>query len=361
MAARPKSPRSPKTPDKDESIWDKIGTLGRKKRIKEGTKHVHCQYNNSFENFRVLCMWNFTSIYSQWCLLKRFLPFLCKYFLFCKRILLFWKSMGAFERRFNEICAGEWRQKSRLWAPPTQDYSSVGIFLLFVCSSRGSGGRQACNWLSRKPKCPCHPSWRLQFEWQWAEGHDSASIVEWSFSEEVAGSPHQLDQRRIGWTTNNREEYRGGSLWWASAAEALGEVDSSQIGCPGSDAIWRRAEAEAQNCPPGSQSCKFSHLFSSEDFPCWCYMVSFLFLQTLGFHHKTPKWTVESVHSKNLVAILHLLVALVRHFRAPVRLPDNVYVTVVIVQKNGTQLSAQWVHNILLSHTLIFPHSWFPE
>ncbi|XP_059617847.1 beta-parvin [Phlebotomus argentipes] len=62
---------------------------------------------------------------------------------------------------------------------------------------------------------------------------------------------------------------------------------------------------------------------------------------TLGFHHKTPKWTVESVHSKNLVAILHLLVALVRHFRAPVRLPDNVYVTVVIVQKNGTQLTAQ--------------------
>lgn len=37
--------------------------------------------------------------------------------------------------------------------------------------------------------------------------------------------------------------------------------------------------------------------------------------QTLGFHQKTPKWSVESVHSKNLVAILHLLVALVRHFR----------------------------------------------
>lgn len=54
-----------------------------------------------------------------------------------------------------------------------------------------------------------------------------------------------------------------------------------------------------------------------------------------------PKWNIESVHSKNLVAILHLLVALVRHFRAPVRLPENVYVTVVIAQKNGTVLSAQ--------------------
>lgn len=61
----------------------------------------------------------------------------------------------------------------------------------------------------------------------------------------------------------------------------------------------------------------------------------------LGFHQKIPKWSVDSVHSKNLVAILHLLVALVRHFRAPVRLPENVFVTVVIAQKNGGILNAQ--------------------
>ncbi|XP_037933096.1 alpha-parvin-like [Teleopsis dalmanni] len=42
-----------------------------------------------------------------------------------------------------------------------------------------------------------------------------------------------------------------------------------------------------------------------------------------------------------MVAILHLLVALVRHFRAPVRLPENVFVTVVIAQKNGGLLNAQ--------------------
>ena len=39
VSPRPKSPRPPisgKTPDKEESFWDKIGTLGRKKRIKEG-------------------------------------------------------------------------------------------------------------------------------------------------------------------------------------------------------------------------------------------------------------------------------------------------------------------------------------
>jgi hypothetical protein len=36
---RPKSPRTPvstKKEEKEESFWDKIGTLGRKKRIKEG-------------------------------------------------------------------------------------------------------------------------------------------------------------------------------------------------------------------------------------------------------------------------------------------------------------------------------------
>jgi hypothetical protein len=38
---RPKSPRpvGPKS-DKEESIWDKLGTLGRKKRIKEGNYTV---------------------------------------------------------------------------------------------------------------------------------------------------------------------------------------------------------------------------------------------------------------------------------------------------------------------------------
>lgn len=36
---RPKSPRSPgflRKEEKEESFWEKIGTLGRKKRIKEG-------------------------------------------------------------------------------------------------------------------------------------------------------------------------------------------------------------------------------------------------------------------------------------------------------------------------------------
>ncbi|RXN17619.1 alpha-parvin [Labeo rohita] len=44
------------------------------------------------------------------------------------------------------------------------------------------------------------------------------------------------------------------------------------------------------------------------------------------------KWNVDSVHAKNIVAILHLLVALSQHFRAPIRLPDHVSIQVVVVQ-----------------------------
>ncbi|XP_041353963.1 beta-parvin-like [Gigantopelta aegis] len=45
------------------------------------------------------------------------------------------------------------------------------------------------------------------------------------------------------------------------------------------------------------------------------------------------KWSVDSIHSKNLVAILHLLVTLARHFRAPIRMPENVSVILLVVQK----------------------------
>lgn len=50
------------------------------------------------------------------------------------------------------------------------------------------------------------------------------------------------------------------------------------------------------------------------------------------------KWNVESVHSKNVVAILHLLVGLARLFRAPVRLPERVAVQLVVVRKKDGQL-----------------------
>ncbi|XP_076248972.1 beta-parvin [Calliopsis andreniformis] len=54
--------------------------------------------------------------------------------------------------------------------------------------------------------------------------------------------------------------------------------------------------------------------------------------------HPPYKWSVESIHSKNIVAILHLLVGLARQFRAPVRLPERVAAQVVVVRKKGGQL-----------------------
>ena len=50
------------------------------------------------------------------------------------------------------------------------------------------------------------------------------------------------------------------------------------------------------------------------------------------------KWSVDAIHSRNVLAVLHLLVSLVRFFRAPVRLPELVSVQLVIVTKKDGQL-----------------------
>lgn len=56
----------------------------------------------------------------------------------------------------------------------------------------------------------------------------------------------------------------------------------------------------------------------------------------LGFlynHLKRPlSPSPQAIHGKNLVAILHLLVSLATHFRAPIRLPEHVSVQVVVVR-----------------------------
>ncbi|XP_038048958.1 beta-parvin-like isoform X1 [Patiria miniata] len=50
------------------------------------------------------------------------------------------------------------------------------------------------------------------------------------------------------------------------------------------------------------------------------------------------KWSVDGIHSKNLIAILHLLVALAFHFKAPIRIPEYVSAKVVVVQKKDNLL-----------------------
>lgn len=55
------------------------------------------------------------------------------------------------------------------------------------------------------------------------------------------------------------------------------------------------------------------------------------------------KWTVEGIHTKQLVQIIHLLVALIRHYRAPIRLPTNVTVDLVIVEMKNGRLNSRKV------------------
>ena len=47
------------------------------------------------------------------------------------------------------------------------------------------------------------------------------------------------------------------------------------------------------------------------------------------------KWDVDSIHSKNLVAILHLLVTLAVYFHAPILIPENVTLTVIVLMKEN--------------------------
>lgn len=45
--------------------------------------------------------------------------------------------------------------------------------------------------------------------------------------------------------------------------------------------------------------------------------------------------SISGIHGKDLVQIIQLLIALVRHFRVPIRLPENVNVKIVVIQKQN--------------------------
>ncbi|KAF0040615.1 hypothetical protein F2P81_006513, partial [Scophthalmus maximus] len=55
-------------------------------------------------------------------------------------------------------------------------------------------------------------------------------------------------------------------------------------------------------------------------------------------HGWTSEWSVDSIHAKNLVAIVYLLVALAMHFQAPIRLPEHVSVQVVVVKNDDGKI-----------------------
>ncbi|KAI1883369.1 hypothetical protein AGOR_G00230710 [Albula goreensis] len=73
--------------------------------------------------------------------------------------------------------------------------------------------------------------------------------------------------------------------------------------------------------------------------------------EVLRPHGWAIEWSVDSVHSKNLVAIVYLLVALVMHFQAPIRLPEQVSVQVVVVKKKEGILQSSHVTKELTTTT----------
>jgi len=62
---------------------------------------------------------------------------------------------------------------------------------------------------------------------------------------------------------------------------------------------------------------------------------------------------VSGIHSKNLVAILHLLVTLARYYRAPIRLPENVIINVIVVQVRSAYTSTDILSCILHNATVL--------
>ncbi|XP_010781345.1 beta-parvin [Notothenia coriiceps] len=65
-------------------------------------------------------------------------------------------------------------------------------------------------------------------------------------------------------------------------------------------------------------------------------------------HGWTIEWSVDSIHSKNLVAIVYLLVALAMHFQAPIRLPEHVSAQVVVVKVKWLKELTQGSHSLSL-------------
>ncbi|XP_048863324.1 beta-parvin isoform X1 [Brienomyrus brachyistius] len=73
--------------------------------------------------------------------------------------------------------------------------------------------------------------------------------------------------------------------------------------------------------------------------------------ELLQLHGSPCEWRVDSIHSKNLVAITSLLVSLAVHFRAAIRLPEHVSVQVVVVKKREGILQTSHVRKELTTTT----------
>ncbi|XP_055048619.1 beta-parvin isoform X1 [Misgurnus anguillicaudatus] len=55
------------------------------------------------------------------------------------------------------------------------------------------------------------------------------------------------------------------------------------------------------------------------------------------------EWSVDSIHSKNLVSIIYLLLGLAIYYTAPIRIPEHVSVQVIVVKKKEGMLQTSHV------------------
>ena len=67
----------------------------------------------------------------------------------------------------------------------------------------------------------------------------------------------------------------------------------------------------------------------------------------LGYGAGNVRWSAVGIHNKNAVEIIHLLVALIRHYRAPIRLPPNVQISILVIQKRNGQLQKRVTSEVL--------------
>ncbi|WKY07034.1 hypothetical protein Q1695_006876 [Nippostrongylus brasiliensis] len=56
-----------------------------------------------------------------------------------------------------------------------------------------------------------------------------------------------------------------------------------------------------------------------------------------------PKWDAELIHAKDIVAIMQILIAMVLHFRAPIRLPEHVSVKMLVASKQQGHARSEFI------------------
>uniref|UniRef100_A0A8C4NHG2 Parvin, beta n=1 Tax=Eptatretus burgeri TaxID=7764 RepID=A0A8C4NHG2_EPTBU len=74
--------------------------------------------------------------------------------------------------------------------------------------------------------------------------------------------------------------------------------------------------------------------------------------QLLKYRQEKIKWNVDLIHSKCLWGILHLLVALVNHFDAPIQLPQDVSVALLVLKKTPAGMTSEPKQEIIVGSNL---------